>query len=52
MSYPYTICRCCGKNVYMFDGAPIHTACIPKHWAKHSHGVNASRCKEFGKATN
>ena len=41
-------CRCCGYGVKTFDGHPIHTRCIPKHWGKHSHGINASRCKEFG----
>jgi len=41
-------CRCCGYGVKTFDGHPIHTRCIPKHWRKHSHGINASRCKEFG----
>jgi hypothetical protein len=43
-------CRCCGYGVKTFDGHPIHTRCIPKHWGKHSHGVNSSRCKEFKKA--
>ncbi len=46
-----TVCRCCGKNLGLerfMDNHPIHTRCIPKHWSKHSHGVNASRCKEFG----
>ena len=44
-----THCRCCGKALGLLeqDGAPIHTRCIPKHWGKHSHGVNASRCREF-----
>lgn len=47
-------CRCCGKDSFRFPGEEydehtIHTLCIPKHWGKHSHGVNASRCKEFGK---
>lgn len=47
------VCRCCGRNLGLerfMDNAPIHTRCIPKHWGKHAHGVNASRCKEFGKA--
>ena len=58
-----TTCRCCGKNLglerFMDDfahpfarfqpPAPIHTRCIPKHCAKHAHGINATRCKEFGK---
>jgi hypothetical protein len=46
------ICRCCGKNLGLerfMDDAPIHTRCIPKHWGKHSHNVNASRCQEFGR---
>lgn len=43
------MCRCCGNVVLSFDGHPIHTRCIPKHWGKHSHGINASRCKEFGR---
>jgi len=53
------ICRCCGKNLGLerfIDNlnvtaivAPIHTRCIPKHWGKHAKGVNASRCKEFGR---
>jgi hypothetical protein len=41
-------CRCCGKHVNNFDGHPIHTACIRQHWGRHVHGVNASRCREFG----
>lgn len=41
-------CRCCGKPVPPFDAHPIHTRCIPKHWAKHGQGLNASRCREFG----
>jgi len=41
-------CRCCGKPVYNTDGYPIHTKCIPTHWGKHAHGINTSRCKEFG----
>ena len=45
----YLPCRCCGKNVTTFDGYPIHTLCIPKHWDNHAKGKNASRCKEFGK---
>jgi len=40
-------CRCCGGAVYAFDGYPIHTKCIPKHWDRHAKGINASRCKEF-----
>ena len=40
-------CRCCGENVMTFDGHPIHTLCIPKHWTKHVKARNASRCKEF-----
>jgi hypothetical protein len=46
------ICRCCGKNLGLerfMDDAPIHTRCIPKHWGKHAHSVNASRCQEFGR---
>jgi len=43
------LCRCCGKPVYNTDGHPIHTKCIPKHWGKHAKGINASRCKEFGR---
>ena len=54
-------CRCCGKplnpvehmvglTATIKDGHPIHTRCIPKHWGKHSNGVNNSRCKEFGDA--
>jgi hypothetical protein len=44
-------CRCCGKALGLLetDGHPIHTRCIPKHWDKHAHGINASRCREFGK---
>ena len=41
-------CRCCGKAVPPVDSYPIHTACIPKHWDRHAHGVNAGRCQEFG----
>ena len=40
-------CRCCGKPVFTGD-APIHTRCIPKHWGRHAHGKNVSRCREFG----
>jgi hypothetical protein len=47
MAYKYPICRCCGKEVRAFDGNPIHTKCIPKHWGKHALGINCSRCKEF-----
>ena len=43
------LCRCCGKPIWNSDGHPIHTACIRKHWGKHAKGINASRCKEFGK---
>jgi hypothetical protein len=43
----YMRCRCCGKSVFSYDGHPIHTSCIPKHWGKHARGVNASRCQEF-----
>jgi len=43
------MCRCCGKQVLHYDGNPIHTTCIPKHGGRHNYGVNASRCKEFGK---
>jgi hypothetical protein len=47
-------CRCCGKPVRTFDGAPIHTACLPNHWDKHvwqrvQEGTNASRCQEWGR---
>ena len=54
------VCRCCGKNLglerFLDDAfpwrecknSPIHTRCIPKHWGKHSKGINASRCAEFG----
>lgn len=45
---PSVTCRCCGKPLYFWLN-PIHTQCIPKHWGKHAHGINASRCKEFGK---
>ena len=47
-------CRCCGKPVNNFeriirwDGYPIHTRCIPKHWGKHQRDVNNTRCREFG----
>jgi hypothetical protein len=44
----WLVCRCCGGPVKTWDGAPIHTRCIPTHWGNHSHGINASRCKEFG----
>ena len=46
-----TKCRCCGGAfpLMRIDNYPIHTRCIPKHWGKHSQGINASRCKEFGK---
>ncbi len=40
-------CRCCGNPVIVFDGHPIHTMCISKHWGKHVYGINGSRCKEF-----
>lgn len=49
------LCRCCGENLRTFfervDRSPIHTRCIPKHWGKHGKGINASRCKEFGKGS-
>jgi len=45
-------CRCCGKAVPPVDSYPIHTACIPKHWDRHAHGVNAGRCQEFGSKHN
>jgi hypothetical protein len=45
----YVPCRCCGKPVAAWLGSPIHTKCIPKHWGKHVHGQDASRCKEFGR---
>ena len=45
-------CRCCGRTVPPMDSYPIHTRCIPKHWNKHAHGVNASRCREFGSKRN
>ncbi len=51
MTNPNT-CRCCGREVWVSDRHPIHTHCIPKHWSKHAHNVNASRCKEFGKRAN
>ena len=45
---PEMKCRCCDKSVYnWYDDYPIHTKCIPKHWGKHAHGINCSRCKEF-----
>jgi len=47
MNAPGKTCRCCGKIVYSNDGHPIHTRCIPKHWGKHSKGINAGRCQEF-----
>lgn len=46
----FMTCRCCGKpitGILDMDGSPIHTRCIPKHWGKHAHGKNASRCHEF-----
>jgi hypothetical protein len=45
-------CRCCGRTVPPMDSYPIHTACIPRHWDRHAHGVNASRCREFGSKRN
>jgi hypothetical protein len=48
----HPLCRCCGKPVLSFDGHPIHTKCIPKHWGKHANGVNASRCVEFGQKSS
>jgi hypothetical protein len=48
---PPVMCRCCGKPILgldrLLDRHPIHTRCIPKHWGRHSRGVNATRCKEF-----
>lgn len=41
-------CRCCSRPVPPMDAYPIHTRCIVKHWARHAHYVNASRCREFG----
>jgi len=47
------MCRCCGKPLSVFekalDNSPIHTLCVYKHWAKHDRGINASRCREFGR---
>lgn len=40
-------CRCCGKPVTNFDGHPIHTRCIPKHWNDHAYGRKTSRCREY-----
>lgn len=40
-------CRCCGKPVPPMDTFPIHTRCIPKHWDRHSKGINTGRCREF-----
>ena len=48
----HALCRCCGKPVYNSDGHPIHTRCIPKHWGKHAHGINCSRCVEFKNHAN
>ena len=51
------ICRCCGQlltgyavlDYYANDRQGIHTfPCITRHWGKHSKGINASRCREFG----
>ncbi len=47
----HPLCRCCGKPVLSFDNHAIHTKCIPKHWGKHAHGVNCSRCVEFSYKT-
>ena len=41
------ICRCCGKDVFHSDNAPIHTRCIKNHWLKHQYKISHSRCKEF-----
>ena len=49
IGYAWEYCRCCGGPVRVFDGHPIHTRCIPKHWTKHAHHINASRCREFSK---
>jgi hypothetical protein len=40
-------CRCCGRHVWTMDDYVIHTGCIRNHWARHQHGKNTSRCKEF-----
>lgn len=45
IGYSWEKCRCCGGPVGVFDGHPIHTRCIPKHWGKHSR-------KEFGTMEN
>ena len=46
-------CRCCGKIVHDMDLTPIHTKCIPTHWARHVRKINVSRCVEFNpKTTN
>ena len=40
-------CDCCGKTLITSDNCALHTKCIPRHWSKHSKGINNSRCKEF-----
>jgi len=54
---PAPTCRCCGRELTGYaalqarqDGAGIHTRCITRHWGRHSHGVNVSRCREFAGA--
>jgi len=49
------LCRCCAGRLGIFDGITdavrenvgIHTRCIPKHWDKHSKGINTGKCQEF-----
>lgn len=45
------ICRCCGlEGLITPDAHPICTRCIPRHWDKHAHGKNASKCREYSRA--
>jgi hypothetical protein len=36
------------SSVLYWKGTQLHGACMAKHYEKHRHGKNASRCKEFG----
>ena len=51
-------CRCCGgvlgavddvSQAYR-DGIGLHTRCSIEHWDRHTVGLAASRCRDYGAA--